>query len=146
MNEDQAILEQQLRELAGHAEGGGQFLRQRVLDRVARQLRARRRERLAARLVYAALLLGMAGNLAAYHSENARTDRWFPYAAGQGQLPERTVLVQSDHRDDADQDAFRQYASALYGTSAVGLDGDPLGHRLDARNLAAWVDAITTAR
>lgn len=110
-------------------------LRARVLAEVGQELRSRRRDRLAIRLVFSGLLLGIVGNVAVKHQEGTRTAHWFPHESSSS----AEFLVEAEQPNPTPS-PFEDYLLAFY-LSPQSPWGNSRAARSDqARAMAAWID------
>ena len=115
---------------------GTDALRDPILTKVNRELRIRRLERLATRIVLAGFLLAAIGNWASNRHETNRMARWFPNAQSSPLTfaDDETVLVQNDAPQSPHRTAFEQYVLAFYPPHTITTNS------LTARETAAWLD------
>jgi len=133
VNELERELEQRLS--MGDDNEAVQSLRSPILATINRELRTRRRDRLATRVVLAGFLLAIVGNWAISRHESARMARWFPNAthAPLAFADDETMLAE-DNPPIAN--TFEQYLLAYYPPHSIATNSRA------ARETASWLEEI----
>ena len=141
MNDHETSLETALgQKLSLAASESPKSLRASVLAEVDQELRSRRRDRIATRLVFSCLLLGIVGNFVIKQQEGTHTAHWI--------TQERTAsgaLLAEAEQPDPTPSFSESYLLAYYPSSLSLWGTDRAAQSAQARAMAAWIDefAIT---
>ena len=103
-------------------------LRAGVLAEVDQELRSRRRDRIATRLVFSCLLLGIVGNFVVKQQEGTHVSPWAGELVAESEQPSPTP-------------SFSESYLLAYYPSPISLWGkDQAAQSAQARAMAAWID------
>jgi len=115
-------------------------LRTEVLALVDQELRAQRRDRLATRMVFTGLLLGILGNFAVKHHEETRLARSLP--PGRSTSSEFFVETEqpSSTQPSPTPNLFEGYLLAFYPSPQSSWGSDLATRSAQARAVEIWLD------
>ncbi len=141
MNDHETSLEKALgQKLSLATNESTKLLRTNVLAEVDQELRSRRRDRIATRLVFSCLLLGIVGNFVIKQQEGTHTAHWI--------TQERTAsgeLLAETKQPSPTPSFSESYLLAFYPSPLSPWGKDRAAQSAQARAMAAWIDefAIT---